>query len=47
MAENETQGVLQSMISCISTHFWSITRVWIKSLGSFKLPFEITTQKVK
>ena len=44
MAENEKQGALQSMISCISTHFWSITGVWIESLGSFKLPFEIATQ---
>ena len=32
MTENEKQGALQSMISCISTHFWSITSVWIDNL---------------
>ena len=36
------QGALLLMISCISTHFWSITII-----GSFKLQFKITTQKVK
>ena len=35
MAGNETKRDLQTMIYCISSHFWSITRVWIKSLGSF------------
>ena len=32
MAENRMQCKLQTMILCISSHFWSMARVWFESL---------------
>ena len=37
MVEFQIKGALQSLISCISNHFWSITMVPNESLGSLGL----------